>query len=163
MDSTVALVVSPAAGLVGVGVGYVGSRRISKAERAADARAELRRAVAGYLAALYPVVAELRAMPDVRTSQLAEVLDRVSGEAATYVRSRRQIAKLGSRPFELGDRLAAAAANLQVLGPPEPLDAAVAKANGYVEQLAETRSDEVKARWPEIWDELHSAVTALPS
>jgi hypothetical protein len=108
VDSTVALIVSPVAGLVGVGLGYFGSRRISKVERTAAAQAELRRAVAAYLAALYPMVGELRAMPNVRASPLAEAFDRLSGEGATYVRSRRQIAKLGSRPFELGDRLAAA-------------------------------------------------------
>jgi hypothetical protein len=112
------------AGLVGVGVGYAGTRRISKIEREAAAQAEMRRAVAAYLAALYAMVAELRAMPDVRPGPLAEALDRLSGEGASYVRSRRQIAKLGSRPFELGDRFSTALANVQLLALPAPLETA---------------------------------------
>jgi hypothetical protein len=162
VDATVALIISPAAGLLGVGLGYLGSRRISTDEREAVARAELRRTVAAYLSALYPVVAELRALPDVHPGRFAQALDRLSGEGAAFVRSRREIAKMGSRPFELSDRLAAAAANLQVLALPAPLESAVAKANAYVELLGESRSEALKEQWPQVWKGLHSAIRSLP-
>ncbi|MFL5867142.1 MAG: hypothetical protein ACJ766_08590 [Thermoleophilaceae bacterium] len=163
MDPTVAVIVSPAAGLVGVGLGYLGGRRISTDERRAAARAERRRVVAAYLSALYPVVAELRALPDVHPGPLAQALDRLSGESATYVRSRREIVRMGSRPFDLSDRLAAATANLQVLELPAPLEAAVAKANAYVEQLGTRRSEALKEQWPQLWEELRAAIKSLPS
>jgi hypothetical protein len=155
------LIVPPVAGLIGVSLGYVGTRRVSRIERAAAARAELQRALAAYLAAIYPLVAELRAMPDVRPTGLSEVMDRISGEAAVYVRSRRQIAKLGSRPFALMDRFVAAMANLQVLSMPAELATAIATANAYVEQLSGRRPNELKDRWPEIWSQLQSASSAL--
>jgi predicted component of type VI protein secretion system len=163
VDSTVAMVVPAVTGLAGVALGYAGTRHISKIERNAATAAELRRAAAVYLAALYPLVAELLATPEVKPTSVGQTLDRLSGEAATYVRSRRQIAKLGSRPWDLGDRFATATANLQVLALPVSLAAAVAKANDFVEQLSSTRSDELKDRWPEIWEQLHSAIKLLPA
>jgi hypothetical protein len=164
VESTFALIVSPAAGLLGVGLGYFGSRHISKGEREAAGRAEVRRALAAYLGAIYPLVAELRAMPEVSCGRLADAVDRISGEAASYVRSRRQLTKLGSRPFELMDRFVAAAAILRFLELlPAPLQVAISNANGYVEQLNETRSDELKDCWPEIWRELQSATRLLPT
>lgn len=161
MDTTVALVVGPAAGLLGVGLGYLGSRHVSREERRVAARAELRRALASYLGAIYPLVAELRAMPEVRATRISDIVERLSSDAAVYVRSRRQIAKLGPRPLELMDRFVAMTANLQVLPKPAPLEAAFTAANDYVEQLTETRSEELKNGWPEIWRSLQLAATVL--
>src|SRR3954447_1660021 len=55
-----ALLIGPVSGLLGAGLGYVGSRRISATEAPAARRTEIRRAVAAYFASLYPLVAELR-------------------------------------------------------------------------------------------------------
>jgi predicted transcriptional regulator with HTH domain len=161
MDETLALLIGPVSGLLGVGLGYVGSRRIIATEAQAARRTEIRRAVAAYLASLYPLVAELRAMPDVQPNVLSNALDRLSGVAATYVRTRRQLAKLGSRPWELSDSFAAAAANLQVLDLPADVRTAVAEANAYVEKLAETRSGELKAGWPAVWQQLQYAASCI--
>src|SRR4051795_2662812 len=87
VDETVAVLVGPVAGLLGVGLGYAGTRRVNKAEREAAARAELERVIATYLAAIYAMVAELRSMPNVPPSRLGDAVDRFSGEGAAYVRS----------------------------------------------------------------------------
>jgi len=164
VDTTLALIVSPVAGLVGVGLGYLGTRRLHRDEREAAVRAELQRALANYLAALYPLVTELREMPDVRVGKLAAAVDRLRGEAASYVISRQRIIRtLGLRPFELRDRIAGAAAQLQVLALPPALEAAVAASLDYVEQLSASRSDEVKGRWPGIWEALQTAAKSLQS
>jgi hypothetical protein len=59
------------------------------------------------------------------------------------------------------DRLAAATARVQVLDMPADLLVVVDDANEYVASLGEERTDELKARWPEIYDRLHSAAGLL--
>src|SRR5687767_6791806 len=116
METGVDTAIAAVAGLAGVGLGYLGSAKVSRREREAAGRDELRRAFARYLGALYAVVAELRAAPATQPGKLADLVDRVRGEAWTYVSTRRRLlATLGPRPLMLSDRLADAVAHLQVL------------------------------------------------
>jgi hypothetical protein len=151
-------------GLIGVGLGYLGSLRLSRREREAAGRDELRRAFARYLGALYPVVSELRQTPQTRRRPPGTVLERLQGPAWTFVSSRRGLTKaFGSRPFDLGDRLADAVAAIQVLALPQDVDQAISAANDYVEHLAEQRSDTVKAEWPGIHARLMDAARSIES
>lgn len=67
----------------------------------------------------------------------------------------------GRGPLDLLDQFVAAMANLQVLAMPPELARTIATANAYVEQLAETPSQEMKDRWPEIWQQLQAASESL--
>jgi hypothetical protein len=100
-------------------------------------------------------------MPDVQPGALSDLLDRLRGPAATYVRTQQQLAAMGSRHTMLADQLVAAYAGLAVMTVPPRLRAAVDESFAWMAELGETRSDEVKARWPAIWAELDAATTAL--
>jgi hypothetical protein len=161
VPSDLDLIIGPVSTLVGVGLGYISSRAVSKSERDATSRADLRRAISVYLGALYPAVAQLRAMPDVRPGALADLLDRLRGETATYVHTQRQLAAMGSRHMILADQLVAAYAGLAVMNLPPRLRTAVDESFAWMAELGENRSEEVKARWPAIWAELDAAVKGL--
>jgi hypothetical protein len=146
-----------------VGLGYVGSVRITRRERSEAGRDAFRRAFAQYLGSLYTLVAELRELPGATESGwVSDALDRLKGESWTFVTTRRRaFAAFGSRPFELQDRFADAAAHLQVLGLPPVLEQAVTAANEYVEQLAEWRTTELKSQWPRVYAQLHEAAKSI--
>jgi hypothetical protein len=59
------------------------------------------------------------------------------------------------------DRMAAAAAHVQVLEMPADLVAVFDEANDYVASLGEERTDELKAEWPAIHKRLHAAASLL--
>jgi hypothetical protein len=155
------LIIGPVSTVVGVGLGYISSRAVSKSERDEASRADMRRAVSAYLGALYPAVAQMRAMPNVQPGALSDLLDRLRGEAATYVHAQRQLAAMGSRHMILADQLVAAYAGLAVMDVPPRLRTAVDESFAWMAELGENRSEEVKARWPAIWAELDAAVSAL--
>jgi hypothetical protein len=163
VNGTVAVLVGPVAGLLGVGLGYLGTKRLSDQQRQRERGAELSRALAAYLGALYPVVAELRAMPHVPAGDGTSRLDRLMwGEAGAYVKSRQRLLRsFGTRHFELQDRFAAAAAQLKVLPLPMELEQAVDAATAWVEELAVSRAPDVTRRWPQIWEDLHDAARAI--
>jgi hypothetical protein len=148
---------------LGAGLGYLGTRRISRVERETSLRGEKRRAYAAYLGALYPVVSELRDMPAARRLRFYERwLDQLRGEAATWTLTRRHLRRtVGDRPGALADRLAYAVAQLQVLPLPQEVSEAVAAANNYIERLAEDRSSEVIGQWPELHKRLLAAADSL--
>lgn len=161
MPSDLDLIIGPVSTVVGVGLGYISSRAVSKSEREAASHADLQRAISIYLGALYPAVAQLRQMPDVRPGALSDLLDRLRGEAATYVYTQRQLAAMGSRHMILADQLVAAYAGLAVMNVPPRLRAAVDESFAWMAELGESRSEEVKARWPAIWAQLDTAVKEL--
>jgi hypothetical protein len=139
--------------LAGIGLGYLGSARIAQKARDAERERELRRALGRYLGALYSFVGELRDMPAVESGWFGQLIDRLRGEAATYVISRRGIqTNFGNRPFAVSDRLADAFAQLQVLELPPGMEEA--------ERLADQRTPKVKAEWSEVYARLHSAIRA---
>lgn len=123
----------------------------------------MRDAFGVYLGALYPAVAELRELPDVGSpSAVARLQDRIRGETATFIVSRRgERATFGDRPRELAQGVALAIAGLQVLPLPVEVRAAVDAANGYLERLSEHRNTEIKAEWAKIHSQLADAASVL--
>lgn len=163
VDAWLTALIAVAGTLAGSVVGVRGALAISRQERRDALRAEIRRAFAAYLGALYPVVAELRDMPAMPSPRLLDVwTDRLRGEAATWVLTRKRLRRaLGDRPRELMDRLALAAAQLQVLPLPPEMRSAFDAANEYAERLAKRRSPAIKAEWPAVYGRLMAAAEAL--
>jgi hypothetical protein len=165
MDSAVGAAIGVAGTLVGTGLGFTGAFFIARCERRHALRRERRQAFATYLAALYPAVAELRELPPVRKAAPgATLLDRVRGEEATFVATRRrERAVFGDRPRELADRVAIALASLQVMALPADVRTACEAAAEYIERLAAQRSPEINAEWSTIYEQLHAAARLLSS
>jgi len=68
--------------------------RVSRRERNAARQAELSRAVGRYRGALYLFVAEMRELPATEPpGRIALLIDRVRGDASTYVRTQRRLNK----------------------------------------------------------------------
>lgn len=149
--------------LAGAGIGLLGALLASGLERVAAERREMRRAYGAYVGSLYPPVGELLEMPpDPPLPWAARLLDRWRDEAATWAanqKARRKV--LGDRPLELGDRVAAAYAQLQMLPLPASAKDAVDLANDYFERLSRERTEAVKSEWPSIHDRLIVAKVAL--
>ena len=191
MSAWVELAVGAGAATVGALVGFGGSLIVSRRERdaateaerlraAAADQAERRRAIAAYLGALYPIVSELRALPNppeeetaLRDDLLGQLLGALpepytdlgaklvalfDSEAARHMRAHRAV---GDRPYETGAALAAAYAQLQVLA----LDPAVRKvlsdANQYVIALGAKRTPELIEAWHALHGRLEGAIDLL--
>jgi hypothetical protein len=148
---------------LGAVLGLRGARAISREERAEAVHAETVRAFTGYVSALIPIVSELREVPPVpKASPIAEIVDQLRGEAATYIAARwREQELFGGRNREQGARLAAADIDLRLRPLPAGVRAAIDAANDYVERLSADRSEELIAEWPEIHQRLMAAGAEL--
>lgn len=142
--------------LLGAVVGARGALAVSREDRLHAQREDVRRALAGYLGALYPSVAELRELPPARPeSKLESGLKRLERDDVRWVRQRRREHLLyGDRHRELAAKLAAAAAELQVRPMPDALRAAFDRANDYVERLGEQRTPELLNEWASVYADL---------
>lgn len=162
-DTWVSEAIAVGGTLAGAVVGVCGSLVISNRQRANSINDGMRDAFGVYLGALYPAVAELRDMPDAgRPSAVARLQDRIRGETATFVVTRRgERATFGDRPRELAHRVAAAIADLQVLPLPADVRVAVDAANDYLERLGEHRNPKIKAEWADIHRQLAAAASVL--
>jgi hypothetical protein len=155
-----------AAGLIGAfggaAIGFGGAVKVGADQRRETLRMERNQALAAYLGALYPAVGELREMPANKGADpLSKAIDRVSGEQATWARTRKGLVAISPHLFGRIDRLSLALARLQLLEMPGPVMEAVEAANDYVAELGEERSAELLARWPTIRAELLSAAELL--
>jgi hypothetical protein len=111
------------AGLIGAfggaGVGFLGTLTVSADQRREARRKDMHRALADYLGALYPAVTELRELPSNKEPDaLTRVIDRMSGEQATWMRTRKGLVATSPHIFGRMDRLSAAFARVQMLGMP---------------------------------------------
>jgi hypothetical protein len=149
--------------LSGTGLGYVGAVRISRRDRAAALRGQIRSAAAVYLGALYQSVGELRDLPPKKTpNALDRGVSKLQGEQGACIARRRAEYRLsGDRYRQLAGQLASAAAQLHVLPLPPDLDAAVAAANEHVEKLSDRRTPELIAEWPAVRASLLAATKKL--
>lgn len=155
-----------AAGLIGAfggaGIGFAGALKINTDQRKEAQRNERRRALAVYLGALYPVVSELREMPpNSEPDALTRMIDRLQGEQASWVRTRRGVVAAFPHAFGRMDRLSGAMAVVQTLEMPAAVLEVVEKANDYAAELGEQRTDELVEKWPEIQKELLYAAKLL--
>jgi hypothetical protein len=143
-------------------LGFFGARKISREERRERQRDDACRAFAAYLAAVYAWVAELREMPpDPRSDVLVRLLDRAQGDAAAWMRQKREQAKLGDGHFQIRASLGIAVARLDVLRLPSEVRSAVDATNDYLVTLAEERNKELKAEWPRYHGLLQQAAALL--
>jgi hypothetical protein len=165
MDDAVPAAIGVAGTLAGTGLGFTGAFFIARRERRHALRRETRQAFATYLGVLYPTVAELRELPPVRgVPPAATIVDRVRGQDATFVATRRrERAVFGDRPRELAERVATALARLQVMELRPEVRAACEAAADYIQRLAAQRSPEINAEWTSIYDQLHAAGRLLIS
>jgi hypothetical protein len=150
------------AGLGGAAVGFAGALMISSAQRRAEFRRDQREALSGYIGALYPTVGELREMPpNKELDPVNKAIDKLSGEHATWVRTRRALLKISPHLFGRVDRLSLAFARVQVLEMPPEVMVTVESAMNYVNELTEDRSTELIDRWPSLHTELLEAARTL--
>lgn len=149
--------------LLGAIVGVRGALAISRDERRDAQREDLRRALAGYLGALYPAVHELRTLPPARRlPRLVQWIERLQPADVAWAKQRHREYRLyGYRHREGGDRLAAAVAELQVRAMPDELRLAVDRANSYVERLGEQRAPELIEEWSSVHSNLMNGQQAL--
>jgi hypothetical protein len=155
VTDTLTAAIGAGATFVGAGLGFAGLWVVSRRERREAQKERLRLALGAYLGALYEVVGLLRGMPDVRASPVAMLVDRVRGEAATWVAMRRSAVRLGGLPEH--QRAVAALAQLQVLPMPLALMEAIATSADYMIELGGSRAPAVVDRWPEVYRSLHEA------
>ena len=107
-------------------------------------------------------MAELREMPPNRSGGLFNRLDSsLLTKQAAWARTHQGMAALSPQLFSRIDRLLAAIAILQVIGPPKEVNAVVDEATEYVERLGDNRSPELTAKWPDIHERLLEAAEAL--
>lgn len=150
------------AGLGGAAVGFAGALKVSSAQRQAEFRRDQREALSAYIGALYPAVGELRELPPNKELDLVnKAIDKLSGEQATWVRTRRALLKISPHLFGRIDRLSLALARVQVLGMPPEVMVTVKTATDYVNELSNDRSPEVIDRWPSLHTELLEAARTL--
>ena len=95
--------------------------------------------------------------PDV----LSRAIDRVSGEQASWARTRKGMVEMSPHMFGRMDRLAAAMAVVQTLEMPAAVMEVVEAANDYAAELGEERTKELVAAWPEIREDLLEAARLL--
>lgn len=146
----------------GAAIGFAGSLKVNADQRREADRIEKRRALAAYLGALYPAVSELREMPpDKDLDMIGRAIEMLSGEQASWIRTRRALVASSPQMFGRMDRLAAAMARVQTLAMPATVTQAVEGANDYVVELGRERSEELVAAWPEIRAELLAAVSSM--
>lgn len=159
MDAAVAGLVGA---LGGAGLGFISSLKISSDQRREAQRLERQRAFAVYLGALYPAVAELREMPaNKEPNVLTKIIDQVSGEQASWMRTRKGVIAMSPHMFGRLDRLSAAVALVQALDMPASVISAFDRANDYVAALGEERTEERLATWPDIQEQLLAAAQLL--
>jgi hypothetical protein len=167
MDTWIAVAITAVGTVGGTSIGAViglrGARAISRDERAEQARAETLRAFTEYFSALVPVVAELRQLPPApKSSPLADLVDHVRGEAATYIATRRRLQQLGGDGIrEQAVGLAAASLDLRLRPLPQRVSDVIDDANDYVERLGNQRSKDLVAEWPGIHKRLMAANAKL--
>lgn len=149
--------------LGGSALGLRGALRISREEREQATHDRIREAFGGYLAALYPSVAELRELPALRKPDLiTKVINAWRGKEATWIAQRKAERRvLGDNYRQVAYQLAGATARLQVLPLDHELREVLKAATDYIERLSETRSPELKAEWPQIHSRLMAQVTRL--
>lgn len=137
-------------------------------ERAALAR-DVRAGIGDYLGALMISVAELTRAPenapdvDIGRWVAESAPDPVRRwfDAQRWIKTeKRTRTVLGPRPYANVERVVLAYAHMQILPLPDPLAGPLLKSLNYVEELAETRTREVKDRWPEVREALLAAVRA---
>lgn len=90
--------------------------------------------------------------------RIALLIDRVRGDAWTYVRTQRRLNKdFGERHLLVRQSLADAIAQLQVLDLPPDFEDAFNDANMYAEKLAEKRTQALKDGWTAVYERLHAS------
>lgn len=152
MDAGVAALVGA---FGGAGIGFLGAIKVAADQRVEARLSERRHAMATYLGALSPVVAELKEMPPNKEPDLVEkAIERISGEQATWVRTRKGLVAMSPHMFGRMDRLSSALAQVHLLDMPAGVMKAVEAANDYAVELGEERSEDLVARWPSIHAEL---------
>jgi hypothetical protein len=146
--------------LLGAWVGFRGALEVSRERRDEDRWRERRQTLANYVGLSYYVVGLFRGMPpNPPKGMVAELIESLGGEAATWVREQRGIRKTFGDHFGQAQlQLTTAVAQVQLLKLSPQVREAVDRTNTYLLRLTEERSDEVKAEWPEIYTQLHKAL-----
>lgn len=161
MDAGAAALIGALGGAI---IGFFGAIKVAADQRDEANRSEKRRSLAAYLGALTPVVSELKAMPPNKEPDLlTKVVEQMSTEQATWVRTRKGLVAMSPHMFGRMERLSLAIAQVQLLDMPPSVVDAVEAANDYAAELGDERSDELIARWPLIHADLLSASQLLNS
>jgi hypothetical protein len=180
MSAAIELAVNGGSAVAGAAVGLLGAIVLAGRAQKAAATDQRRRAYGAYLGALYPIVAELRSLPnppdgesDLRNELIRQLLgalpegfkdvgarfvELLDSEAARYLRTRRAV---GDRPYETSAALAAAYAQLQVLDLDKHVRTVVSDANEYVIALGTRRTPEQLAEWSQLHARLDAARSQL--
>lgn len=154
------------AGLIGAfggaSLGILGALKINADQRRQAQQSERQRAFSAYLGALYPVITELREMPqNSEPDALTRVIDRLQSEQVAWVRTRKGMVSTFPHAFGPMDRLSAAMAVVQTLEMPTAVLEVVERANDYAAELGEERTDALRERWPELQEQLLGAAKLL--
>lgn len=99
--------------------------------------------------------------PNGEPDALTRLIDRVQGEQAAWVRTRRGVVATFPHAFGRMDRLSGAMAVVQTLEMPATVLEIVETANDYAAELGEERTEELVEKWPEIQKQLVAAAKLL--
>jgi hypothetical protein len=94
---------------------------------------------------------------------LTKAFDRLKGEQATWVQTRKGVVATSPHMFGHMDRLSAALARVQLLDMPAAVMEAVENANEYAIEVGEERTPALIERWPAVHRELVAAGAYLES
>jgi hypothetical protein len=145
---------------VGGFLGYLVTFHVSERERE-EAKAEaLLELYAEFSADLASAVAWIRFFPEAREPDwVSRGIDSLRGELATWAATQKRVQQtLGQGWREPVERFARTSARMRLRPIPDYLMREVEAANDYVEELSVDRSDEVKAKWPDVADAVHAAI-----
>lgn len=99
--------------------------------------------------------------PNKEPNALTRAIDQLSGEQASWARTRKGMVEMSPHMFGRIDRLSAAMAVVQVLEMPAAVSEAIEKSNDYAAELGEERTEELVAAWPEVREDLLEAARLL--
>jgi hypothetical protein len=100
-------------------------------------------------------------LPNKEPDLVNKAIEQISGEQATWVRTRKGLVAMSPHIFGRQDRLSSAFAHLQLLDMPTDVMKAVEAANDYAAELGEERSEDLVTRWPSIHADLLEASKSL--
>jgi hypothetical protein len=148
---------------LGSGITILGTRGLSKDERAAAEHAENLRAFRLFVSEAALCVSELRQLPsvpkpwptDAAVTRLTTLLR--GGEAGAQMATRRKVYRqYGNRHEELASRFAASYMDLRLRDLPPSVNATVERTADYIAKLGEDRTAELKEEWKVV----HAALMA---
>jgi hypothetical protein len=141
-----------AAVTLGAILGFLGSYLVSRLERVAAGKEEVRRLLGSYQADVAVAVARMREIPNVgEPNALSKVVDEIRGPVATWADTQKQLLRILGPDWRAPiERVIRTGAQLKLFGISTGLENAIQDVEDYLIRLGESRQQTVLDEWPSI-------------